>query len=135
MPLAEHTLRGAAAGTSAEVAYYKVGGGKLVGGGPRPGIRLPPPGEVSFDLQESFAPGTRLLIEMGFDLKTHKRWRDGAVLFEVLTDGALVASEEMPFGSEASQAERLWASTEIELDGVRGFLEERRAKLTRSLRP
>jgi hypothetical protein len=73
MPLAEHTLRGAAAGTSAEVAYYKVGGGKLVGGGPRPGIRLPPPGEVSFDLQESFAPGTRLLIEMGFDLKTHKR--------------------------------------------------------------
>ena len=118
MPLAEHTLRGAAAGTSAEVAYYKVGGGKLVGGGPRPGIRLPPPGEVSFELQESFAPGARLLIEMGFDLKTHKRWRNGAVLFEVLTDGALVASEEMPFGSEASQAERLWASTEIELDGV-----------------
>ena len=66
MPLAPHTLPGGSAEATVEVGYFKVGGGKLVGGGPRPGIRLPPPGEVSFEVPDDLAAGARLLIEMGF---------------------------------------------------------------------
>ena len=118
MPLAPHTLSGAAEGESAEVGYFKVGGGKLPGGGPRPGIRLPPPGEVSFAVPEDLVAGTRLLVEMGFELKTHNRWREGAATFEVLVDDALVLSEEMPYGSKTPPVKRLWSSAEVELDGA-----------------
>ena len=77
MPLAPYTLAEGATEEAIEVGYFKVGGGKLVGGGPRPGIRLPPPGEVSFEVPKDLAAGARLLIEMGFELRTHQRSRAG----------------------------------------------------------
>lgn len=116
MPLAPYTLAESSTEETIEVGYFKVGGGKLVGGGPRPGIRLPPPGEVSFEVPDDLAAGARLLIEMGFELKTHKRSRAGAAAFEVIIDGVLSASLEMPFGAETPQADRLWSSVEVELD-------------------
>ncbi len=118
MPLAPYTLPESATEEAIEVGYFKVGGGKLVGGGPRPGIRLPPPGEVSFEVPKDLAAGARLLIEMGFELRTHQRSRAGVATFEVLSDDGLIASLEMPFGAETPQADRLWSSVEVELDGV-----------------
>jgi arylsulfatase A-like enzyme len=118
MPLAPYTLPEASTEETVEVGYFKVGGGKLVGGGPRPGISLPPPGEVSLEVPEDLAAGARLLIEMGFELKTHKRWSDDVAVFDVLVDDVLVASQEMPFGSETPQEGRLWSSVEVELDGA-----------------
>ncbi len=118
MPLAPHELPESSAEETIEVGYFKVGGGKLVGGGPRPGIRLPPPGEVSFEVPKDLADGSRLLIEMGFELKTHRRASGGVARFEVIIDDVLIDSEEMSFGPETPQAGRLWSSVEVELDGA-----------------
>ncbi len=83
--------------------------------GPRPGLLMPAPGAVQFELPEGLAPGGRLFLEMGVQKQTNKARGHGQVIFEVLLGDELALSEELGFGPDTPEADRLWLPAEVSL--------------------
>ncbi|MAE28290.1 MAG: hypothetical protein QF724_02660 [Planctomycetota bacterium] len=106
-------------GAGAEIGYFKCDGGQQKGGGPRPGLRLPPPGELHLILPEDRHPRARLFIELGLEPGAHRRRGRREVRFEIELDGQLAGSATRFFGNDTQAAERLWLPLDVALGDAR----------------
>ena len=115
IPTAKYSVLGETEASAVQVGEFSCDAKRQRNGGPRPGLMMPAPGEVQFDLPEGLVPGVRLFVEMGISRKTNKRRGRGEVVFEVLLGDELALSKKLSFGRDTPETDRLWSPAEISL--------------------
>ena len=121
MPTAQYSVLGETDASAVRVGEISCLKSVRPGGGTRPGILMPVPGEVRFELPSGLDPDARILVEMGFSKNTHKKWMLGKVVFEVVLGEELAMSKELRFGRNTAEDEQLWVPEEVRLGMARSL--------------